>query len=516
MLSPVRLYTLLFVLALVGVGIWHNFATMSQYGPAGLHSWRQADGVAIAHRYYLDGLDFFAPATFYTKPDVPRHRGEAVGELPLTYYLAAVVYHLTGPDTAVLRWIHFLLLALGLYALGRWLLDWWGSVFYALFFPLLLYSSPVVALFGFNFLPNTVALGYLLLGTYAYYRYTGHRRWGWYVLALLLILLCGLTKPTLLVPVIAWVLIGSYAQWRPGDWGARLFPRGRVWWGGLAFFVAAMVGWITWSQGYYDTHKSPVFLLRTTPVWKYDADYLRETWFYVSDRHYLAWLHPAVWVGSGLAFLYGLWGSWRRRQYYLVVFLLFTLLGTLSVVVLFFKQWLAHNYYFIDLLPLFIGAWVVGNYQLGRRHPQLGHWLPKIVLAAGLVFFSLNAARYVRKEWSPAGELAYFHQDLKDAERLRAYVRSIGIEYPKDRVGVIGEDAPNYVLSYLGQLGTTQAHWTLKEKQIRRFGTAKTLDYLLLTHPYLVRNPAYLPVLTEPLGRYGDSLYFYRVPELTE
>ena len=496
----------MFLLGLIAYAVVFDFAAIQSYGPASLHSWRQADGVAMAYRYYLDGMDFFRPATFYS---TATNQGEAAAEFPLLYYLAAAIYHLTGPDPAVLRWLHFGVFALGLYAFGRFLLAWWGNVFYALWVPALLLGCPLLAFYSFNYLPNVTGLAYLLMVPLAWYHYVRTRRTGWLLTALGLALLAGCTKPTLLVPFLAWLTLGSAVQFVDGP-SARWFPRGPQWWIALGGWLLLFVGWFVYVRWYNAHHGSPVFLANIRPIWDMAADQVQYTWYYMTERHPERYYHSAMFWAllGGSSLLYGRsfgWPNYRRWLFYA------TLLGTLAVLLLFFRQFLGHAYYFIDLLPFFVLVWVLSLDELRLRFPRVFH---HPLLFVPLLYFGwINlqfAHRHVTTHWSQAGELRYLHTDLRDGEDLRRYVAGLGLRYPDDRIAVVGDGAPNFVLSYLGLRGVAETFGPLRAPQLDKLADQGT-HYAVVTRPGLLTDPGLRPVLTDSLGTYGDSLYFFRL-----
>ena len=464
----------------------------------------------MAYRYYLDGMSFFEPATFYSSE---RNAGEAAAEFPLLYYIAAGIYHLTGPDPAVLRWLHFGVFALGLYAFGRFLLACWGSVFHALLLPFLLWSSPLIAFYSFNFLPNVTGLAYLLMVPLAWQSYVRTRHLGWYVGAMALALLAGWTKPTILVPFLAWLALGSMTQLVQSP-VRHWFPRGWRWWVGVLVWGGLFVAWFGYVRWYNAHHHSAVFLANIKPIWAMATDKVAYTWYYMTERHPERYYHvSSFWALLGgvsiILMVVPLKKAWYRWLFF------GTAAGSLAVLLLFFQQFLTHAYYFIDLLPFFVLVWMLAL-------DELRQWLPKVFhqfLWHGVLVYFLwvNVAfahRHASRHWSPAGELQYFHTDLVDGNALRNYVKdSLNIHYPTDRIAVVGDSAPNFVLSYLGLRGVAETFGPLRAGQLQE--RAKTgVEYAVVTRPYLLRDSTLLPVLTEHIGTYGDSLFFFRLPQM--
>ena len=492
----------LLLLVMTAFGYWQ----IQSYGPASLHSWRQADGAAQAFRYYLDGMHFWQPATFHA---LPHNDGQAVAEFPLLYYVSAAIFHLTGPSSAVLRWVHFGIFAGGLFAFSRFLLERWGSLFHSIFLPFLLLGSPVVAFYAFNFIPNPPALGYGLLAVYAWWRYRRQQQISWYWGAILLLLLCGLIKPTLLVPYGVWGVLGTLAQFRTRAPYARYFPRGLAWWAGQLLVAGGGLAWIYWANAYNEAHRSPIFLTQLAPIWSMTSERITYTWNYIHTYNYVRYFPRLILVLTGFLLIWSLFRSLYRPAWRGWLLWGGVLAGG-SVFLLFFRQFLTHSYYFIDLLPLVLLTWVWAwhGWQRDRRslfdspwvHGGLG------ILLIGSLWY---AKTHLDTQYSKHGELQYFQPDFQHPAPLRAFVDSLGIDYDRDRVVIIGDRSANEALYYLGRKGTTVAYRPFIRASTVRVLAEKGYHYAVVVGTPPARD-SLDQVLTDPIGVYGDSIRVYR------
>src|SRR4051812_10252475 len=83
-------YALSLLILLVMCGVYYGY--MLDKLPMGVHEWAQADRLAIAYRFFDDGMNFFRPATFNMEPS----DGVVGVEFPIQAYLAASFGHLFG------------------------------------------------------------------------------------------------------------------------------------------------------------------------------------------------------------------------------------------------------------------------------------------------------------------------------------------------------------------------------------------------------------------------------------
>ncbi|MEM1321960.1 MAG: hypothetical protein AAGG75_16990 [Bacteroidota bacterium] len=203
-------------------------------------------------------MHFFQPAVVNIQND----SGAAASEFPLIYYLAACGYQLLGVQEGLLRSLNFLFFALGLYCFSRLLLRLLDDQLLAVSLPMLLLGSPALAFYAFNFLPNTPALGMVLLGIAAYGQYLHRKRARDYYWAVAGFSLAGLLKITLLVPFLAG--LGTYVL-------SQLFPRreatsfvffpsrSKILWACL-FVLGLPLLWVLWSKSYNLENQSGIFL----------------------------------------------------------------------------------------------------------------------------------------------------------------------------------------------------------------------------------------------------------------
>ena len=496
----------LFVAAALALALLYDYPRVAGYGPVSLHYWRQSDGASIALSYYENGMRFFEPQMHHAAGG-DHH---AVGEFPVLYYAIAALYHLFGPEDAVFRIVNFLILLTGLYLFFRVLLDLYENTWMALFPPLLLLTSPLIAFYGFNFLPNTTALGTLLMAVYAYYRFVQTQRAGWYYLAVGAALLTGLLKVSMLIPALAWggaaVLCKLFdrrrwAAWFP-SWGPLL--------GGGLLVLGAVAAWYGWAGRYNAAHNaSHMFLISPTPIWDMDPDYRRWTTEHLTLEQYRMYF-----TATTLKVLAVLGGVLLllpcRVPLPVYLLLLFTAIGSACFLVLFYNQLAIHHYYIIDLLPLPL---LIVSLSLWMVHRYFPGWKRRALLYFPLLFLlATNAGaadQQMEAYYEPGGEyIPPRFVTLNKRGELGAFLQAHGIHYPEQAV-VVPEISPNVALYYLNLRG-----WNVGTKvddaAIRQFAEWGA-QYLVILKPEYLDEVDFDWATARPIGVFDEQLLFYDI-----
>ena len=190
-------YLFLFVLFLVI--ILYNYVEHFFDLPKGNHTWRQTDCASLALNYYQDGLNPFKPRIHHILSD----SGYGVGEFPILYYITALLYKIFGVHEGIFRVLNLSIFCSGLFALYLLIRDYTKNIYIAFVLPLMIWSSPVLGFYSFNFLSNAPALGLGLIGLYNFFRYYEHQQQRYLNLSVGFFLFAGLLKITALIPFVA-------------------------------------------------------------------------------------------------------------------------------------------------------------------------------------------------------------------------------------------------------------------------------------------------------------------------
>ena len=157
----------LLVIALIGISFLYGYHIIAFHPPYSTHQWRQTDGLSIALNYHKEGMNFLEPKMHFQYSE----QGRAIGEFPIIYYLNAAIWKFTGQSYFTARLLNLLLVFAGLLALYKTIYLIIKSQFTALFIPLFVFSSPLIAFYSNNFPVNVPALSIVFICWYFFVRY---------------------------------------------------------------------------------------------------------------------------------------------------------------------------------------------------------------------------------------------------------------------------------------------------------------------------------------------------------
>jgi hypothetical protein len=511
-LSKKTFHNVLFVLCL-GLMAWgYSYPKVVSYGPVSLHYWRQSDGASMARMYYENGMNFFEPMV-HNQVGGQNH---AVGEFPVLYYAVACLYKLFGPDDAIFRLFNFSIFFLGVLALFNLMLDHLRHVWLAFLPGLMLFASPLVAYYALNFIPNTTALGLFLIAAWIYNRYVLSRKLWVFYLSVLFLLLVALIKVTMLIPFLAWVgagiLLSLIPTWR--RYYPAFFPPIRHLLVSLPIIVLPFIAWLMWAKQYNEIHGAGIFLLSIKPVWQMAMGDIHWTTKFLLEEQRKMYFHGGtllLMATGAVVFLI------RPKLNLLPLYLLFlfTTLGSIGFILLFYSQLAIHHYYFLDIFPMAMVLICLACYWLDRSDYLPRHKTLAMVLASGLLLPNVYASVTQLSEYYEIGgtHIPDPFPSLLKKEELKRFLQENGIQYPSMAV-VVPDISPNNALYHLNLKGWSYDR-PLTEDELKMFAGWEGKYFIVLDSTYLKNNP--LPNATSKLiGVFDDHIYFYDLTVLKE
>jgi hypothetical protein len=496
--------------ALLGALVWaYDYARVAKLGPISMHAWRQADGASLALNYYENGMRFFEPRVH----NLLGGEGRAAAELPLLYYAVAALYQIFGPDDWLFRMLNFAILALGLFLFSRALLRFVADPWLALFPAFFLMGSPLLAFYAFNFLPNTAALGMILVAASLYTRFHETQRLGWFYAASATAALAALLKVSALIPFLALVLaaLALPLLW-PRDPMAGRVPRAPHLLAATVIVLGLCASWYLWAQHYNEVNASSLFLLDMRPLWALPAARIAAI-VQVLFRDRRAFFDA---VGLGLLAVLTVLPIVRTRHLPRLVALVFwlMLLGCVAFLVLFFGQLRAHDYYFIDVMPFAALVLALGVWTLDRG---VGTGTARWAVRIGLVLVVLAnvdwaQARMFRFYTSGTYRIPAVHESLNKREELARFLREHRIGRP-DRALVLGDGTPNLSLYYLDLPGWTRPRKRIGPRALARFAAKGARHLVVLAPPWQTRRGESPFPTARPIAVFDGRIQFYDLTE---
>ena len=514
-------FVLLFILLFFFLG-YHKLWTT---GPTSIHAWRQSDSYGMTLAYYYENHPLFEPHVLYIGEN--GHR-QAVSEFPIIYYLTAKIWKITGIVPGVLRMINFLLLLLGLYHLMKLSHDFLEDRFWAIFCPLLLFSSPLLGYYSYNFIPDIPAFGLALTGLYYLYRFVRTNKNKALLLGTLAYTLAVLLKVTAVFSLLAFLATLTILHFREiRKYRVTVF-RLLV---SILLIFGVYIGWNRYASAYNKEHIEGFFLQSALPIWDINKERILEILQPLTRDILPKYFSPLLLGFSVIVFIL-IMVKKNAIDRHLRLFTLFAMIGLFSFILLFYQGMNVHDYFLINTLCIIPAIALSGLLLLKKQHFRFYQStkfrtisiITLIVLLNNnmlitrshynphqpMVKYNLPLSKHMRGNWG----YFYWRRELEDFqyEGIADYVRSIGIQY-SDKVISIGDYSPERTLSWMEVQGFTDYGYN-------RYPLGERMEKLIgLGATYLVVNPndqsdtlALAPYTGKQIGQY-NNIRIYRLPE---
>jgi len=501
-----------FCFAIVLLSWSFHYFEIFNYAPHATHSWRQTDSTSFAQNYYEDGLNFFSPRIHHLE------RGEGFvcpSEFPILYYLTASIWSIFSPHDGVLRLLNFLILVMGLFSISKVTLKLTNDVFYALAIPLLLMGSPIIAFYGFNFLPNGPAFGLALMGVsfFFYFYKTKHQKW--LLGSGLLFLLGGLLKVTILVPFIALFIIFLLEKINLIRFKSeKIFPQ--KWWV-LPFFIGIflIIGcWMMWVKNYNLKHDSSVFITQAKPIWNLSAHKIKSIWEWIlrdgAPQYYHFTTRYLIFVSTVILLFF----LRKKQSKFMYLFNLLIVLGTLGIFLLLYQQFFIHDYYVIDNMILPTVIFISSFYILKKHFPKIGNHILTKTLIGVFIIFNLWIARLSIEERSNNAFSHIFNPNYQitysKKMEAQAFLKELGITRDK-KVLTVPDVSPNFNLNYFNLKGWSE--FAMPERPFPPNTTKEFIklgaEYLIITDEKYLNHKHFKPFTKYPLGNFENAIFVF-------
>lgn len=463
----------LFLIISIGLFFLMGYQEVAMKGPVSRHAYRQADSYAFALSYYYGNNNFFEPSILLVIEDMG---SKAASEFPILHYVAAKIWNLTGVNPFVPRIINLIILFLGLYYLYKLTYEILKDHSWAVLVSLLMFSSPLLGYYGFNFLPNIPALGLALIASYYYYKYHTSSRVLFLVLSTILFSLGALLKISSLfafLAINAVFFLQNILRIRQKQKEFLLQLASVV------FVFAVIFSWYLFSKEYNAKNLDGIFRMDIIPIWNLTAEHIQRILDTAYTGTVIHFFNPIA-----LIVIFGLFITsivlWKKadRTLLLITFMLF--LGLVMFILLFFQAFDAHEYFLIDI-TIIIPAITI-TFLTVLKNSSLNLFNSKIVkyIAFALLILAFNYNLVMtRSHYNPHDKMvteniplpsrvieywkwSYWDWEVhyKRYEGIVPYLRSLGIRF-EDKVISLPDQTTNVTLALLNQRGFTDYHYSV-------------------------------------------------------
>ncbi|MFN8321579.1 MAG: hypothetical protein U0T74_02865 [Chitinophagales bacterium] len=470
----------------------YDYLAVFSLRPQSMHAWRQTDGASFALNYYLDNLKFFEPRLH----SLDAEGGKTIAEFPLLYYLTAMLYKVFGIHEGIFRAVNFCFFLSGvfsLYAIAFLVTtDLWVSICIALF----LFASPLQVYYAFNFLPDSTAMGFMLSGT-VFLLLWHKKQVPWQlILSTFFFSIAGMIKIITIYPLLAYagcVFIFLFTD-------RTFLKRGVI----LFFFTAIVIAfsliWLMWTKHYKEVHHSSYFLQTIVPFALYNEHY-NAHWYTVPGRllRDFWWNFFPLATQVALAFflfhLYKFRNSFSK-QHLLFISLLFALV--IAIFLLFYFQFMHHDYYAVILVPAAFSIFIAGAYAIIKSRNMKLIQYAKLILVVALLFSIASARMEVHQRYSNTAKLTGFPSDFFT---ITPYLRSIGVN--QNALMLSPDDlSPNGTLYMMDNRGFS-GYYLSNTASRYDSAVAKGARYLVCWKKETLSNPLIKQLSPDSIGTYG-------------
>jgi hypothetical protein len=508
--SPLQINLIYGVLFLLIAWFYGTFETMDR-GPYSRHQWRQSDCLSITQHYYQDNLPFLEPEIHWRGEG---ESGKTISEFPIIYYSVAKIWQITGKQYWIYRGISFLIMGIGLFYLKKLVQLFLKDDFWAIFVPLFLFSSPILAYYSNNFMMNSNAFALALIAAYHFYRHRTEKSYKHLVYACILFLFAGLLKITSLLLFIGVGAIFLYEmlvkekslkeRWK------ELIP--------YAVTLVFILIWYKYAGSYNTKNMSLVFLQGLLPIWELDWTDIYSNWKLLNSELKPAYFNVPALSMLGIIFI-GLIVNYKKANRYFLALSMLITIGIIGYILLFFQVFNVHEYYLTNLL-IFIPLISLLFLDYLRTHFEtiFTSKAVKITASIALVYLIYSAAvqtvvKYdIGKQWAKNSfildkeEVKYwewYHWDYnntwKELETIEPVFEKAGVK-PKDRVVSFPDGSINISLYLMNREGYNDyGHTDSRAEQVekaKKWGA----KYLVISNIDLLKDESLMPYFENKVG----------------
>lgn len=464
-------------------GFWLIWIVLSAYlgvfkalpkAPESVHQGAQCDRACVAWNYYHEDMNFFLPRVSEDR----QSEGITGMEFPIIPYTASLLYKIFGPYDFIYRLLLYLLVGLGVF--HAWKIT--GLFIQQNIHRLLLvfgwYCSPILVFYTPNFLADAGAIAFVMMAWYhlimRIYGVEPARNMRQFALW---ISLAGLLKISFLIYGIAgFMLLFLWRFFKNQSLQVVFTRRDFMWMVAPAVPVSA---WYSYS-GWLTKKTSNMHFLQSMNASETMQEFMQNSQTALNN-----WQESLYRPGFFMAFLVILLVllAFRMREALLPGLAAALMLSGFGAIwILFNRQFLYHDYYFILIFPALFFGWLFIQ-QLFQEQRTV--FLGCVSVAMGVAFWVIpfmnagHAAHMMNRRYATGD---YYHQNaFAEAEELVAQADTLSKVIPDDaRIFYAFDNTPNTALYLLKKRGVRIS---------KDFGPEITADILAKSRAkYLVLN----------------------------
>jgi len=416
----------------------------------------------------------------------------------------------------VYRIFNTLLFFLGMFYLFRIFELFLKKPFWSIALTILFFTSPLLVYYGNNFLSNSTALAFSIIGWYYFFQYSNTKNTKWFYVSMAVFLVAASLKVTALFSVFAitGIFLLELIGVKIGTEKYRIFNKKFALLIPVIVILIIPILWIFYANGFNQAHETTYFSTTIFPIWDLNADDISGVMHSINTMWAPHYFHISFLILLPLLFVFWLF-QYKKANKIIWWSTIIIIAEIVFYIALQFWTFRDHDYYTINMyiLPILL---VIGLADWVRQtHPQ---WLDsKFVIVVFAIFIGFNI-QYTHTKI----DLRY-NSWMNDYEQTEAFysitpvLRTLGIK-PTDKVISIPDmsHASLYLMNQPGWTEYTDQHFNSGEKthyNQDRNGVLNSVKngakyLILLNMDQLYQKPYLQEFSTHLIGSYHGALIF--------
>jgi hypothetical protein len=493
----------IFVLMILIMSLVYEYQKVLFFRPQSIHFWRQTDCASQALNYYQNGMNLFKPeihnqiADNYTS-------GYCVEECPIVFYFVAILYKIFGFHDWIYRLVNLLIFFTALFFLFQLIIKLTKNKWLSIFLSLLFFASPVLVYYANNYISNTTAFAFTIIGWYLFYLYYEKGQFKHFVLSVALMVVATLLKISELLSLftISGLYVLELLKWIKLKGDNYLFPNKLN--GFIVLIVALFICtvWYLYAHYYNRIHDQKYYIFGFAPFWTFDNSTIQWVWTAMKERWRDAYFHYSVLIGFALSFIFNLI-FFNKANKIFILSMLSLFVGSSMLALLWFYNLHDHDYYFISIYILPIVSLITTIDILTKKFPNVVHNEYVVYFMFLLLALNIQNARSNLHNryngWENDGKTLF-----GDLFNITPYLDSLGIKQT-DKIICMPDYTVNGTLYLANRRGYTSFNGLQDDSSKFDFFLKKDVKYLLLLGDDVLQKHSWLvPYTNNQIGEYGQ------------
>ncbi len=431
--------------------------------PSHIHLWTQSDRYTLSLGYLENGFNFFKPQTF----NLATINGITGVDFPINEYVVAIFMKLFNSNNpSIFRIYNLIIAVIGYWVLYKYVFNKTKQIWKGLFVVAFTFTIPIITYYQCGFLPTTSSFSFSIIGLCYYFNYLTNNKNNYLITAIALLTLATLCRSPFAIYLFAVMLQQNYFQLKTKQFFKTV---------NLIFTISVLLITAWQLYKYYLNKKyGSQFLTTILPANNF-TEFIENTkdiiskWFFqlFTISHYI------------ILFLIAFFAKKKKKeknQMFSLIIIAFILFAIYFI--LMNKQFIHHEYYFIDSFYIAIVFLVVYKIELLEIHFSN----TKVTMIVILISSCLILSKKIQNEKYSDVRWDYAEISRKGYENGNKFLDSLKIPLTA-KILVIDAFAFNYPLIQLNRKG-----YALIDRNYNTIEKALNWNY-----DYLIVQKKYLP-----------------------